>query len=144
MNKAADDRKSLSGLEELVKQYGTIKPGGVALDLTQDPAGWDSQMRALGQKQACAEIAGLLCRAFREANGRDLIFTEDCVAYELSWHISAFLWTQGFRGYHRPVAALPFSRASLARHCGTVEVDEKDVRDLRQRLVFHYKKGLRK
>ena len=138
------DARDLLRLDELVKKYGTIKPDGVALDLSKDPERWDRLIRILGRKRAYARIAEGLCREFRQQNGRELIFTEACVAYELGWHINAYLWTQGFRGYPRHLLTYAFSRDALDRHCRTVEIDEKDLQNFRQRTVFHYKRGLRK
>ena len=131
-------------LEALVRQYGTIRPDGLSLDLSGDPAAWDRVIRELGRKQAYARMAEALCEAFRRQNGRELIFTEACVAYELGWHINAYLWTQGFRGYPRHILTRLFSRTALDRHCRSVEIDEKDLHNPRQRLVFHYKRGLRR
>ena len=144
MNRVQEDLKNLRRLEELVKKYAEIKPDGMSLDLSKDPARWDRLIRAMGRKTAYARIAECLCRAFRQKNGRDLIFTEACVANELGWHINAYLWTQGFQGYPRHLLTRAFSRNALDQHCRTVEIDEKDLHDLRQRLVFHYRKGLRK
>ena len=144
MKERKTNPRGLLRLEELVKKYGTVKPDGIALDLSKDPARWDRVIRDLGRKQAYAHIGKSLCREYRRQNGRDFLFTEECVAYEIGWHINAYLWTQGFKGYPRHVLTYAFSKEALDRHCRTVEVDEKDLHDLRQRLVFHYKKGLRK
>ena len=134
----------LNPLQTLVLQSCEIRADGVSLDLSRDPAAWDREIRAVGRGAAYAHMAEWLCREFRRRNGRELIFTEKCVAYELGWHINAYLWTQGFKGYHRHILTYLFSRDVLDRHCRSVEIDEKDLHNPRQRLVFHYKRGLRR
>lgn len=138
------DPARLRALEEKTLQNAEIRKDGFSLDLSGDPAGWDRLIRELGRRAAYAHMSQVLCRAFFRQNGRDLIFTEACVAYELGWHANAYLWTQGFRGCHRHILTWLFSKAALERHCRSVEIDEKDLHNLRQRLVFHYKRGLRK
>ena len=135
---------ALLRLEEMAKKYGTVGSDSLALDLTGDPARWDRIIRELGRKQAYAHLAACLCRAFLLRNGRPFLFSDQCVAYELGYHINAYLSTLGYKGYPRHITTYAFSKASLARHCRTVEIEEKDLHSFKQRVVFRYKRGLRK
>lgn len=119
----------------------TVKPGGISLDLRKDPAGWDAVLRALGRKEACRLLAERVRGNYLAQTGKEFPFTEPCVAYELGYHISAYLWSIGYRGHRRHITTRLFTRKALERHCSTVEIDEESVRDFRQRVVFHYRKG---
>ena len=119
----------------------TVKPGGISLDLRNDPAGWDAVMRALGRKEACRLLAERVRANYLAQTGKSFPFTEPCVAYEIGYHINAYLWSIGYRGHPRHITTRFFTRKALQRHCSTVEIDEESVRDFRQRVVFHYRKG---
>lgn len=131
-------------LQTLASQNLTVKPDEISLDLRKEPAQWDAAIRTLGRKKSYTMLADLVCQAYQKQTGQEFLFTESCVAYELGYHINAYLRTQGFRGYPRHITTLFFSRKSLARHCQTVEIEKKSLQDIRQRLVFHYRKGLRR
>ena len=135
---------ALRELKELALAGLTTENDCFSLDLTSAPERWDAVIRRLGREEAYARLAELLCGEFRRINGREFLFSDDCVAYELGYHIDAYLWSRGFRGYPRHVTTLLFSRASHDRHCRSVEIDEKDLHDFRQRLIFRYRRGLRK
>ena len=130
-------------LEGLIAENLTVGEGRISLDLQRDPGAWDSVIRTLGRKRAYRALAEGICARYAAERGEPFPFTEDCVAYELGYHINAYLRTQGFRGYPRHVTPLLFSRDALIRHCRTVEIDKADLNNLRQRLMFRYKKGLR-
>ena len=131
-------------LDRLTDRYLTLKPDAAALDFSARPSQWDAAIRALGRDRAYARVADRLCAAYLERFGAEFPFTEACVAYEIAYHANAYLWTQGFRGYPRHITTRLLSRAALERHCRSVEIDRKDINDLRQRLIFHYRSGLRK
>ena len=144
METEAPDREALSALEALALAGLKTEADGFSLDLSAAPERWDALIRRLGRAEAYARLAGLVCAEFRRRNGRDLLFSDECVANELGYHIDAFLWARGFPGYPRHATTLVFTRAALDRHCRSVEISEKDLRDLKQRVVFGYRKGLRR
>lgn len=139
MNKA----EALRCLDGLIEAYTTYTEGQIALLLADAPAEWDRVIQALGRKEAYRHIADAVCAGYKAHIGRDFLFTEDCVAFELGYHINAYLWTQGFKGYPRHVTHLLFSKAALDRHCRSVEISEADIHNFKQRTMFRYKKGLR-
>ena len=130
-------------LRELALAGLTVQSDCFSLDLTAAPERWYGVIRRLGRKQAYACLARILCGEFQRVNGREFLFSDRCVAFELGYHMDAFLWSRGFRGCRRHITTLLFSRASLDRHCRTVEIDEKDLYNFRQRLMFRYRRGLR-
>lgn len=142
-NRSDKTAGALRRLEELAKKNASIGSDSLALDLSKAPERWDQAIRALGRKPAYEALARYLCREFRLKNGREFLFTEECVAYELGYHINAYLNVLGYRGYPRHVTTYAFSKAALDRHCRSVEIDEKDLNNFKQRVVFRYKRGLR-
>lgn len=137
------EQTAVEALKDLVHRNLTVEREAVSLDLREDPARWDAAIRVLGRARSYALLADWICSAYLQKIGTEFFFTESCVAYELGYHINAYLWTQGFRGYPRHITTWFFSRKSLASHCQTVEIEKKSLRDIRQRVVFHYRKGLR-
>lgn len=144
MDRSSEDQNAEALLDRLTDQGLTLKPGAIALDLSAQPAEWDAAIRALGRDLAYARVADRVCAAYLAEYGEEFPFTEECVAHEIAYHVNAYLWTQGFRGYPRHVTARMFSRAALERHCRSVEIDREDWNDLRQRIIFRYRSGLRK
>ena len=131
----------LAALAEANTTYGE---GELSLDLTRATEDWDLVVRSLGRKETYRRLAELVCAGYRAERGEDFPFTEACVAFELGYHIDAYLWSQGFKGSHRHVTTMLFTRQALDRHCRSVDISVKDLNNLRQRTMFRYKKGLRK
>jgi hypothetical protein len=144
MARSKTDQNAETLLDELTDRSLTLKPEAIALDLSAEPAAWDAAIRVLGRDRAYERIADRICAAYLAEYGVEFPFTEACVAHEIAYHANAYLWTQGFRGYPRHVTARLFTRAALERHCRSVEIDRKDINDLRQRIIFRYRSGLRK
>ncbi len=130
-------------LERLLRRHTRFFSDGFSLDLTADTEKWYRLITALGRRQAYRAMADYLCGAYRRREGKPFLFTESCVAFELGFHINAYLWTQGYPMPRHP-ATLLFSKDSLCRHCRTVEIQSGDTNYLRQRLMFGYRRGVRK
>lgn len=144
MSESMNKAEALHRLDRLIEANTTYKEGEIALLLTEKPEEWDLVIKAIGREEAYRRIADVICAEYESRIGRELLFTEDCVAFELGYHINAYLWCKGFKGYPRHPTHLLFSRAALERHCRTVEISEADIRNFRQRTMFRYKKGMRK
>ena len=129
-------------LKKLALANTRFSKRGFALDLSTDPAQWDALLRSVGD-ESWALLAKELCREYRRLQGREFLFSEQCVARELAYHIKAYLWAMGCR-WRRHISTWLFSRKSLSRHCRVVDISTSDARDLRQRVMFGYKKGVRK
>lgn len=141
MNAAASRRRS--ALCALLDRDTRFFPEGFSVDLTRAPADWDRCLSGLGLRQAYRIMSAHLCRRYREQFGKDFLFGEGCVAYELRYHVNAYLWARGFPGYLRHVSTWLFSREDLIGHCREVDISVEDVASLRQRLMFRYRDGVR-
>ena len=133
------DRRAL---KQLALSNTRFYKRGFSLDLTSDPARWDELLRRLGEG-SWIFLARELCREYRRLQGKDFLFSEQCVAWELKYHITAYLWALGYR-WPRHLSTWMLPKKSLIRHCRVVDISTSDARDLRQRLIFGYKKSVRK
>ena len=131
-------------LRRLLKRDGRMNVNGFSVDLRRDTKRWDRAIRALGPARAYRFMSDTLCKSYRRRYGKDFLFSERCVAFEIAYHANAYFWTQGFGGYARHLTTLLFDRKSLSRHCGVVDVFSYDTKDLKQRLMFGYARGVRR
>lgn len=131
-------------LEALLRAHTAMDEKGFSVDLGTAPEDWHACFRDFGLKTCCRQMSQLLCEWYRERFDREFLFSEDCVAGELAFHVKAFFWASGCKGYRQTLAMLPFSRKKLIAHCKEVDIYTEDVRDLRQRVVFAYARGIRK
>ena len=129
-------------LEQLTALHLTVSPGVLSLDLSAAPEKWETAIRTLGRKTAYERLGALVCARYQAETGQPFLFSDACVAYELGWHIDAYLWTRD-RRWPRPLLTRLFSRDALERHCRTVDIAERDLHTPHQRIIFRYKKGLR-
>ena len=141
--KKSPDPAALETVKARVLADTTIVPEGFSVDLTKAPNAWSDLSRSLGGRALCRAAADVLCAAYRDTYGREFLFSEACVAFELKYHLDAYLYTQGLRRL-RHVTTLLFSKARLARSCRTVEIDVRDAYLWKQRLMFRYFFGVRK
>lgn len=129
-------------LDALTEKHTDITENGFSIHLDAERELWDAAIRAAGRRSAYRQMAEQLCRMYRERFGREFLFTERCMAFEIQFHADAYLAvTVG--GYPRHVGTLPFSRDALIEHCCSIEIDVEDVKSLRQRLMFRYRQGIR-
>ena len=129
-------------LDALTEKYTDVAENGFSIHLGAERELWDAAIRAVGRRSAYRQMAEQLCRMHRERFGREFLFTERCMAFEIRFHADAYL-SVTVGGYPRHVGTLPFSRDALISHCCSIEIDVDDVRSLRQRLMFRYRFGLR-
>ena len=130
-------------LSALLERCTTFSPAGFSVDLAAEPDAWDGCFRALGVRPACRRMAELLCARYRERFGEEFLFSVPCVAWELRYHAAAYMAAAGFRGYARHVSTLLFPRRQLILHCKEIDISTEDVKSLRQRLMFGYRRGVR-
>ena len=129
--------------ETLCKAQTEIREDGFSIDLEKERMQWDAAIRAEGRRRAYRSIAECLCRLYRERYGREFLFTEKCVAFEIRFHADAY-FSVTVGGYPRHIATLPFSKAALISHCKVIDISVDDVKNLKQRLMFGYRYGVRK
>lgn len=129
-------------IEDLVRQNTDVSEEGFSIHLDTVRDEWDREIRAAGRKPAYRRMADELARLYREQFGREFLFTERCMAFEIQFHTDAYMAvTVG--GYPRHPSTLFFSRAALVSHCRSIEISKEDVKSLRQRLMFRYRFGIR-
>ena len=116
---------------------------GFSVDLKRKPDRWHALVSAIGAGRSCALMAEALCSRYRELFGRDFLFSERCVAFELRYHLAAYLWAMGYPGHRRHVTTFLFSREKLIGHCQEIDISADDAASLRQRLMFGYKRSVR-
>ena len=129
-------------LEELTEGCTEIREDGFSIRLDERAGDWDAAIRTAGRRSAYRRMAQQLCRLYRERFHRDFLFTEKCMAFEIRFHADAF-FAVTVGGYPRHPSTLLFSRASLISHCKEIDISEKDVESLKQRLMFGYRRGVR-
>ena len=131
-------------LTELIHQYTQVTDEGFAVVLDKAPAQWDEAIRAAGRREAYRIMARELDGMYRRQFGRDFLFSEKCMTFELGYHVNAYMAATGHKGYPRHVSTLLFSKAALVEHCRSIEISTEDIASLRQRLMFGYRSGVRK
>ena len=127
----------------LLRRYAAVQEDGFAIDLSSAPGRWDRCLKRLGSRVACEQMAAELCRAYQARFGAPFLLTEACVAWEIRYHADAYLAAAGYKGYRRHASTLLFSKETLVRHCGEVNISLGDLTDLKQRLMFRYRQGIR-
>lgn len=134
---------SASVLDALLAPCLTVLPEGFRIELHKNLPAWDDARKQYGVRALCAAVAARLDAAYREAYGEAFLFSPRCMAFELLYHLDAYLWTQG-RGKRRHVTTLAFSREKLDASCRSVEIDVSDAYRIGQRLMFRYFFGVRR
>ena len=130
-------------LYSLLESYTKITPDGFSVDIATEHETWDDCIKALGVRNAYRLMADRLCELYNERYGEEFLFSNECVAYEIEYHVDAFMTMQGYSGYIRNVTTMLFSRESLIEHCKEVDISVKDVDNFRQRTMFGYRRGIR-
>ena len=130
-------------LEELCEVHTEIREDGFSIDLSAEEAAWDAAIRTAGRREAYRRMAACLGRLYLERWGREFLFTEKCMAFEIRFHADAYFAVR-MGGYPRHIATLPFSREALVSHCRVIDISTDDVASLRQRLMFGYRRGVRR
>ncbi len=130
-------------LQALLKRNTSFVEDGFSVKLSSEQSAWDRCFRALGRNRAYQLMAAALCGEYERRFGAPFLFSERCVAWELKYHIDAYMAVQGYRGYRRHVSTLLFSPEQLRRHCEQVDISTEDVASVKQRLMFGYRQGIR-
>ena len=129
-------------LDALCREFTEITEEGFAVRLDRAQKEWDAAIRAAGRRTAYRRMAECLCRTYREKFGREYLFTEKCVAFEIQFHADAY-FSVTVGGYPRHIGTLPFSGEALISHCQEINISTEDVNSLKQRLMFGYRRGVR-
>lgn len=144
-----DHRKSMTDenrreLDDLLARFASVNEKGFAIELETEAPRWDAALKRAGLHRGYRHMAQWLDQAYRTRFGRPYVFTENCVAYEIEYHADAYFWAAGYRGYRRNVTSLLFSKEDLISHCRVIDISTDDVAVRRQRLMFRYRRGVRR
>lgn len=142
--KAEKDKLPLDPcLEELCRRCTGLSEKGFSVNLARAEEEWLACFRSLGLSAACRAMAHILCGVYLDSFGREYLFSEDCLGWEIEYHVRGYYWARGYEGFPRSVTMLAFSRDQLISHCKEIDISTDDVSDLRQRSVFDYYHGIR-
>ena len=132
-----------TALLALLKDCSSFYETGFSIDLKAAPDRWHRCVSALGLRRSCAMMAEALCGEYLARFGREFLFSAPCVAWEIRYHLAAYMWAMGYPGYRRNITTYLFSRKKLILHCQEIDISTADLASRRQRVMFGYKKGIR-
>ena len=130
-------------LAELLAENTVYSETGFSIDLKTAPGRWYRCVSALGLRESCGFMAETLCGEYQARYGREFLFSVPCVAWEIRYHLAAYLWAMGYPGCRRNITTYLFSRKRLILHCQEIDISTDDTASRRQRVMFGYKKGVR-
>ena len=136
-------KQAVETIHRLMYSHTKYVPAGFSIDLGHDTEDWHQAFMTVGVREACRHMAEHACSGYERYSGKPFLFSEACVAYEIKYHLDAFMVIQGYGGYHRNMAAMLLPK-TLSRSRGReIDISANDARDFKQRYIFHYKKGIR-
>lgn len=130
-------------LLRLTEEHTRLSETGFAIDLRQETEEWACAVRTLGRHEAYRTMSAFLCARYRESFGREYLFSEKCVAFEIAYHADAYFWALRPGRSARHITTLLFRRDELLRHCEVIDISTEDVSVFRQRMMFSYAAGVR-
>ena len=92
-----------------------------------------------------SEIIGLTAlEQYKRQQGREFLFSDGCVIYEVDWHIRGYRAAQGTGdpGEKRLLQNF-YSNANLIDRCGRIDIFSTDADRASQEFVFNYINGIR-
>ena len=122
----------------------------ISIDLSTTGEAFRFAIDTIGIDNVSNLVAIEACAKFKSSVGRDIIFTEKCVAYEIQEHIEAYLWSTGERALPNLIS---IGFMVIKRSCdpnnvylATVDINihEADATtDILQAVMFNYYHGIR-
>ena len=88
-------------------------------------------------------MSDYLCQAYYDSYNKEYLFSNECVEFEIQYHVDAYMWTQGYSGYSRNITTYAFSKKELIEHCKTIDISTKDIDTPKQKIMFNYRNGIR-
>ena len=101
-------------------------------------------IKSYGIQKSYNYIANQLCNQYESNYGEAFLFSNECVSYEIEYHIDAYMCATDHGGYNRNITTYFFSFDSLKLHCRMVDISTDDVYDYKQSTMFGYMNGIRK
>ena len=140
---AVDIEKAKKQLESLLECYTTFSESGFSINLDDVAPLWNARIQEIGTQEAYDYMSNYLCSKYYELYGEEFLFSNECVSYEIEYHIDAYMCMQEYSGYSRNITTYVFSKTYLIAHCKTVDIYVTDVDNRKQSTMFGYKNGIR-
>ena len=140
----SSDEEAKEELRSLLDEYTSISETGFTIDIGTAAAEWDRCIKQLGVNKAYAYMSEYLCDQYYETYGEEFLFSESCVAYEIEYHIDAYMCVKGYDGYVRNMTTYFMSKQYIIDHCKTIDISTNDARNPKQGLMFNYYYGIRR
>ena len=64
-------------------------------------------------------------------------------AYEIEYHVDAYMCMKGYSGYSRNITTYLFKKQYLLDHCNVINISTNDTDNFKQAVMFGYKNGIR-
>ena len=141
--KLQSEKKKREDLDNLILKYATIRKDGFQIDIATDTDAWDSAIKAYGIQQSYDYISNQLCNQYSSKYGESFLFSNDCVSYEIEYHVDAYMCVTDHDGYNRNITTYVYSNDSLKLHCCSIDISTNDVLDVKQSTIFGYMNGIR-
>ena len=138
----ADDGRD--ELLELLEKYTSIEEDGIIIDIKIEGDEWDKAIKRMGVKKAYMFMAEYVCGKYKDLYGKDFLFTESCVAYEIEYHVDAYMRIKGKSGYSSHFTTWFMPKDDIDVSCSSVDIFATDVNSFAQSIMFGYRNGVRK
>ena len=142
-SKGTEDDDINAEMDRLLNEYATIDETGFTIDLESATAEWNSCISEMGVKEAYEYMSDYLCQKYKEKYEKEFLFSNSCVAYEIEYHVDAYMSVKGNSGYSRNITTYFMSAKYLIDHCKVVNISTNDVGNFKQEKMFGYKNGIR-
>jgi len=129
--------------KRFLAKFTEINEEGFKVHLKDAEPLWDNYAKSVDVQTLYDELSAYLCDEYYNNYGKEFLFSNECVSYEIEYHMDAYMHVNGYSGYYRNVTTLIFSKKYLIEHCKIIDISVRDVSNFKQRTMFNYKKGIR-
>ena len=102
-------------------------------------------------------ITEYVVETFYKKYKRHIVFSDNCLSKEIEMHLKGYWWCEGGKNIILPhylllaygiVESVSIYRIDISKklidHCNPINISESDIFDIKQRLGFLYRSGIRK
>ena len=130
-------------LDQLLDKYATVSEDGFTINLEDETEEWNSCIKEIGVQQAYDYMSDYLCQKYEATYEKEFLFSNECVSYEIEYHVDAYMCMKGYSGYSRNITTFIFRKESLVGHCKVINISTNDTDDFKQAVMFGYMNGIR-
>ena len=128
----------------LADKYTEFTDEGFSINIKDETEKWNFFLKKGGIKAGYKALAKHICERYKEKYGKEFLFSDKCVAYEIEYHVDAYMCAMGYSGYIRNITSFLFTKDQLKSHCEVVDIYTYDWNNFRQKTMFRYRAGIRK